>query len=87
MADEAARCTLDPTCEHGPHEASAHPCGRKPEAPGTPCRYCGDTVPLNGDPCQKCWRPIDVPTFRALFASLGYDTTVTRTTHDRGADE
>lgn len=41
-------CVLDPECEHGLHAPDEHSCGRKPEPPGSPCRFCGVAVPLDG---------------------------------------
>lgn len=63
-------------CEYGhPHD---HPCGKKPEAPGTPCRFCQQPVPLDGSPCPNCWTRLDtmpLADIRALFAADGTLTT------------
>jgi hypothetical protein len=65
----------DEPCEF-PHPHPDHPCGRKPEEPGTPCRICGEATPLDGDACPSCWKPMTTPLFKSWMASLGHDTAV-----------
>ncbi len=66
------RCSIDPTCEHGQHAPSDHPCGLKAEMPGSPCRYCSKPVPPDGSPCPECWTSLEglvLPDLKAIFAS------------------
>jgi hypothetical protein len=71
------RCTLTPGCEFGPHEVSAHPCG-KPIRVGDPCEFCGDPTGAdeNGQPvaCPRCWIPIpaNLADAKALLALGGF---------------
>jgi hypothetical protein len=62
--------------EH-PEHFSLHPCSVRDEEPGGPCRYCGQPVPLNGDPCPRCWLTFDgmsIADVKAVFAADAENT-------------
>lgn len=65
--------TCQSGCEYDPGHVAEHPCGRRPERPGSPCRYCGQPVPSDGTPCPRCWTPIpdNLADAKALLATAG----------------
>jgi hypothetical protein len=69
MSAALADCEFD-------HPHPGQPCALRNEEPGTPCRFCGDPVPMDGSSCPKCWQPITTEMFRSWAASNGWDTVV-----------
>ncbi|MEU0354920.1 hypothetical protein [Streptomyces cyaneofuscatus] len=54
------------------HPHPEHPCAKKPEQPGEPCRFCQEPIPPTGGPCPHCWTSLDGMTtadIKALFAA------------------
>lgn len=59
--------------EH-PEHLSRHPCSTSTEEPGGPCRYCGEPVPVDGNPCRNCWQTfhdLTMADIKAVFAADG----------------
>jgi hypothetical protein len=72
----------DGRCQFADHPDHGHPCSYGgTEQPGEPCRYCAAPVPDDG-PCRTCWQRLDelpLADIRALFATDGFDTTISTT--------
>ena len=71
-------------CEH----PAGHygPCGYPSEAPGTPCRYCGQAVPMDGSPCPKCWVPVTAENAQAIADELSFAVEVAQLNRAEGYD-
>lgn len=61
-----------------PEHLDQQPCSYGTEAPGDPCRYCGEATPMDGSACPACWQPMTIPMFKAWMAAEGLDTTLTK---------
>jgi hypothetical protein len=66
----AGRCAAD----NHPQHLDEHPCTQAREEPGTPCRWCGAPVPMDGKPCPQCtisFEGMSLADIKAVFAADG----------------